>query len=121
MSSTETQPRETVDLAFDPQFCEALLEGDKTSTIRYGLWGPPGVGNRLRLLNADSREEIGTSTVEQVRRRQAYDLARNGMAGHYEYDDVEALLSAMQQYYPDANLTPETWFTVVHWGNVDIA
>ena len=118
--SSATPTVDTVDLAFDPQFAAGIETGDKTATIRYGLWGPPAVGDRLRLVDAETNEEIATATVEAVRRRQAADLAQCGVDGHEDYEDVEALLDDMQGYYPDAKLTPGTWFTVFHWGEVAV-
>lgn len=111
----------TLQLKFAEEHHEAILTGEKTATIRLpevgDSWGQYQVGRTLVLCDEDG-DRLHSAPITDRGYNDARSIAEHGIEGHRDYDDVDEFLEEMREYYPDANLTPETCFEIVYWGDV---
>lgn len=118
MNTVSSWSRDRLKLAFAEQFIEPILSGEKYITFRYGL-DINGIspGDRLVMVEAESRDEFARATINCIGDVDvAY--AASVEEGHRSYENTGEFLDQFQQYYPQAELTPETPLTEVHWTDV---
>lgn len=115
-TDTEIAQMEAVDpptLKFSEEHIEPILAGRKTSTIR--LDGPDiSIGERFQLLDEDGERfasaplcDAGWESIEWI--------VKLGIEGHRNYRSVEHCINEMSEYYPDADLGPETCLDIYYW------
>ena len=103
------------EVEFHPRFVDAIRNGEKTSTIRY--WDEYRLlpGEPFATVQADTGDIISNERCEDVEDLTAKQIVERGVDGHEEYDSVEELTEAMEEFYPDEVIVPSTIFKVVHW------
>lgn len=100
-------------LRFADEHTDAILEGDKTATIRFGVRDRFGVGRVIELVDESDRP-FATAVVTSIQRRTAGEIASSRLAGHRSYDDVDDLLTHLGRYY-DHVFDAATTFTVIRF------
>lgn len=103
-----------VRLKFADRYRESILDGDKRATIRYEFDRPAAPEDYLHLLDSDG-EHFASAALTRVTIMTAFDCAASDIDGHRAYADVDALLDALGEFYPDADLSPNTYLTVIGW------
>ena len=106
-------------LAFAEEHIEPILAGRKTATLRLDLDPPLRHGQRFQLVDEDG--ERFASSIVSDRGYESIDwIVKLGIDGHRDYDSEAELIEEMEQYYPDAELTPETCLDIVYWDWEDL-
>lgn len=97
---------------------DAILNSEKTATIRLGPRAEKvAEGDTLVLRDADG-DVFGTAPVETVEQTAVAAIVRGGVAGHRDYESVEAFCETFREYYPGEEIVSETGVTVIQWGDV---
>lgn len=113
-----SEPVEIPTLKFAEEHIEPILAGRKTATLRLDM-DPIQIGQRVHLTDEDG-ERFATAIVSD----RGYDsiewLQRAGVEGHRDYGSVGEMIDAMQEYYPDAEIGPQTCLDVVYWDWEDL-
>lgn len=109
MSSTIEIPT----LKFAEEHIQPILRGQKTATLRLDM-DLIQIGQRVHLVDEDG-VRFATVVVSDRGYESIEWLQRAGVDGHRDYDSVEEMIEAMQRYYPDADIGPQTCLDVVYW------
>jgi len=97
---------------------DRILDGEKTATIRLGgRAAKVSAGDTLVLRDADG-DVFGTAPVKAVEQTTVAAVVRDGVAGHRDYQSIEAFRREFREYYPREQITGSTEVTVIEWGGV---
>lgn len=111
-----TQQATIAQLKFADEHVETILAGRKTATIRYEIDSHDAlrVGRRFRLVDQDG-ERFASAIVIDRGVTTAEWIVENGVEGHEPYCDLNEFYDQMREYYPRAELGPETCFEIIYW------
>lgn len=100
-------------IKFADQLKEDILARNKYLTVRYD-WPDNRIeaGDTVALVGS-SEEEFAQATITCVTTMTIQQFVDAGFEGHQKYHSSRHMCENMQQFYPDANLTPHTAVTVV--------
>lgn len=103
-------------LKFANEHIDAILAGRKTATIRYDLdlQGRLEIGRRFRLLDEDG-QRFASAIVDDRGYMAAERIVEAGVEGHESYASMDEFLEEMREYYPRAELGPDTCFDIIRW------
>lgn len=99
-------------VAFDDEHVDAILAGEKTTTIRYQFAHDLEPGDLLRFVDTMGVPFALAETVTQCELRADW-VAAADFSGHRRYMTTADLLDALAGYYPGAEIGPETPLDVV--------
>lgn len=116
MSESETS---TPGLKFAIHHINAIRNGKKYVTARYGLEHDLRPGDRIDLLDDDGAR-FANARVCWVGEMTAAQFVRADLDGHRSYASVAAFLDEIRSYYPDAEIGPDTPLTVLVWSFSDL-
>lgn len=102
-------------LAFDEDHVKPILRGDKWLSLRYGLELGIEPGDRLEMVESDSREAFARATVDLVSTTTPERFVASRAEGHRTYASVHELLDELRGYYPDDTIHPKTDLTLLGW------
>ncbi|AGM11327.1 hypothetical protein HHTV1_74 [Haloarcula hispanica tailed virus 1] len=103
-----------ITIPFHPRFTEAIEEGTKRFTLRVDPGYDPVPGDPLELVDGD-REPITGATCKLNAEVPAAWIPQWKFLGHREYEDLEALIEELAEYYPDHDIDQDTPITVIGW------
>lgn len=103
-----------IQIPFHPRFSEAVAEGSKRFTIRLDPGYHPEPGDAMELVDGD-RETLAVVHCRLNATVPAGFIPSWQFDGHREYATFDELASELAEYYPDADLTPNTPITVIGW------
>lgn len=107
------------ELKFASEHIDPILAGRKTVTIR--LADPndlPAIGDRVRFCD-QSGERFATAIVDDRGYTTVEMAARMELEGHRSYDETDALLEQLREYYPDEQIDANTRVELVYWNAED--
>lgn len=93
-------------LGFNQQFESAVLNGEKTSTLRYNP-RPIEEGEFVDAIISHDRDAFARLQVMNIDRMTVEEVINTEFDGHQNYDSLSHLQERMGQYY-DAEFTLET-------------
>lgn len=99
-------------LTFHQNFVEPILAGEKTRTVRYGFERYIARGETIRLQD-DTGEQFAVATVTDVTRMSIDEFVEADPDGHASYASVDECVEELAEYYPEAELTPQSNLTVI--------
>lgn len=94
-------------LKFRHNLAEEILSGTKTVTWRLFDDKDLMVGDRLELLNWESKERFAVAEITAVREKPLSNLAAEDFIGHGKYESGDELIKHFQEYY-GSRVTPDT-------------
>lgn len=102
------------DLKFANVHIDKILNGEKTVTFRIDL--PPEfmVGQWFWVCDAEG-EQIVCKRIDERKREPIRKVAKMNVQGHKHYKSVDTLIEAMEKYYPDRDVNPETRLDILRW------
>jgi hypothetical protein len=111
-----TNPRNIGRLDFSPEKIDPILAGEKTATIRYGLYSQAAfrIGSKFHLTTEDG-DVFATATISDRTYTTAKSIVKNGIEGHHEYGSLDEFCSRLNRYYPDAEFKSDSCFEIIHW------
>lgn len=101
-------------LKFATEHIQPIVRGKKTATIRLELDKGFPLGSTFQLCD-ENGHRFASATVSDRGYNDARSIVAHGVEGHCDYRDVDEFLEQMAEYYPDAELTPDTCFEIVYW------
>lgn len=93
-------------MGFHESVVTQLTEG-KTKTYRLRDHGLK-VGDIVKFENSQSTETIGNGKITNVEHTKIAKINLKDKAHHKTYDNLDELIAAFKQHYPDKSVTPET-------------
>lgn len=107
-----------VTMKFHPDHRERILNGVKRATLRYEPDDLPNIGEPFVLEEAETLDYLGTAICIERGYESIDWIVRDPILGHRAYASERECINDLQQYYPDAELTPETCLEIVYWGDL---
>lgn len=107
-------------IKFAEQHVDPILHGEKYVTVRLAgeIDAADRPGQIVELVNAKTGQPFAIAEVDIVVDCDAEWFAGAGIKGHRQYADVDEFLDELADYYPDAELSPETRLQTLHFTNV---
>lgn len=112
---------QSTELKFDEEFIEPILAGRKTATIRYEIESHDAlrIGRKFQLVDEDG-ERFASAIVDDRGYQTAQWIVENGIKGHNDYCDLKEFYAQMREYYPQAELGPQTCFEIIYWQSKEL-
>ncbi|WP_135302615.1 ASCH domain-containing protein [Haloarcula amylovorans] len=99
-------------IAFADEHVDAIMDGEKTVTVRYDFDHEFDAGDIAELTTEDG-EPFTRSTIQSQFELRADWISFADFAGHQTYKTTGELLDKLSEYYPDADILPGTVLDVV--------
>lgn len=103
-----------VSISFASNHIEAILNGNKTVTLRIGLEQVPSPGQPLALCG-ENDEPFAAATTSQFWTLSVQEAAARDWTGHRNYSGPTELCEELGSYYPECELTPTTTLQAIAW------
>lgn len=101
-------------LKFKAPLAEAVLSGEKTSTIRLNDEKNITVDDVIEFINSDTKLAFGTAVVESVLIKRLGDLTEEDLRGHETYSSTEEMYKVFKGYY-GADAGPHSHAKIIHF------
>ncbi|AAM88749.1 ASCH domain-containing protein [Natrialba phage PhiCh1] len=108
--SEATPPRP--EIKFDDRHVDAIMDGEKTVTIRYEFEHEFEQGDVINLLNQNGHKLTTAKAVTQFELRADW-VSFADFEGHRRYTTTGELLDELAEYYPGEPIGPETVLDVI--------
>lgn len=99
-------------IKFDDRHVDAIMDGEKTVTVRYDCDHDFDRGDVVELVNQHSRSVTVAKIVTQFELRADW-VAFADFEAHQQYTTTAELLDELERYYPDATIEPGTVLDVI--------
>lgn len=101
-------------LKFRPDLVKDILAGKKTTTWRLFDDKDLQEGDRVELLNWETKERFVDAQINHIREKQVADISEADYEGHERYENPEVLLKTLQEYYGE-RVNPETVVKIIEF------
>lgn len=102
-------------LKFLPNLVREIKEGKKTSTWRLFDDKNLSVGDRVSLLDKDSKIKFAETSIVKIREKKLSEIDEKDFDGHSKYTSKDEMLKSFQEFYGDA-VTFDTPIKIVEFG-----
>lgn len=102
-------------LKFHPQLIPSIFDGTKTSTWRIYDDKNLTQGDELIFVNAETLERFATAEITQLKVTTFGKLTAEDLVGHEDYGDIDSVLAAYRNYYPQHKVDENTELKIVRF------
>lgn len=102
-------------IKFHPHHTDKILNGEKWMTVRYGWDRDTEAGEEVWLREGgnEGQGEFAKALITFTTTLTIEEFVEQDFDGHKKYSSPERMCELMQQFYPGADLTPQTEVTMI--------
>lgn len=104
-------------LKFRTDLVKEIKEGRKTSTWRLFDDKNLSVGDRVALLEWESKEQFAETEIVKIYEKKLGEIEVQDFDGHSAYENKEEMLKAYKEYYGD-RVTFDTVIKIIKFGEI---